>query len=660
MDPLQPADERRVPISPQLAFRVAVLGGIAFALFAVIFFRLWYLQVLSSTQYIQQADQNRQRNVAIPAPRGEITDRNGRPIAGTRETTAVEVSLNDLPVGADARRRLYRRLGHVLGMSGLRINRLVDEGRVRLPYADVTIKTDVTDDVRNYLAERQLQFPGVLEQAIYVRRYPLGDFAAQVLGYVGQISKPELKYARYRGVGQGTVVGQSGVEAEYDRYLRGTPGAQRIEVDATGHAQTTLSERLPIAGHRLRLTLDSGLQAEGEKAIQQGMALANGNGNPAQAGGFVALDPRNGQVLALGSYPTFDPNSFVRPLTIAEYQALLGVSSGGPSHLFNRAIDGQYPTGSTFKPISAMGGLMSGLITPGTTMGGGSCVTISGRQFCNAGHVDDGDLALQDALRVSEDTYFYELGAMANTTKRHGGVIQAMARRLGLGRSTGIDVPGEAPGNVPDPAWRAHQGVLEREYERKHHVPCCTISDGRPWSVGDNVNFATGQGDLEATPLQMAVVYSTLANAFMNNGYGTVVRPHIGLEVDDSQGALIQKIASRPARHVRMNPSDLAVVMAGLHDAASAPGGTSADVWTGWNQAAHPVYGKTGTAQHVNQADQSWYVCYIPDPKRPIVIAVTIEQGGFGAQAAAPAARLMAEQWFGQKLVVKAGTSLTL
>jgi penicillin-binding protein 2 len=236
---------------------------------------------------------------------------------------------------------------------------------------------------------------------------------------------------------------------------------------------------------------------------------------------------------------------------------------------------------------------------------------------------------------------------------REGSIIQRMAHRLGLGRPTGIDLPGEADGNVPDPAWRARQGRLERQCERTKHKASCGISDQRPWSVGDNVNLAVGQGDLLASPLQMAVAYSALENG------GRVVRPHLGLEVDDSTGTLIQRIAPPPSRTVSLNPTDLALVREGLHEAASAPGGTSADVWAGWDQNAHPIFGKTGTAQHINAADQSWYVSWSPDQARPIVIAVTIEQGGFGAQAAAPAARLMMSEWFHTKAQLVSGSSKT-
>jgi penicillin-binding protein 2 len=663
--PLEPAQhgEPRLPVSPQLALRVAVLGGLAMALFAIIFFRLWYLQVLTGEQYVLKADANIARDLPIAAPRGQILDREGQTIVSSRTTNAVQIVPSALPPAGAPRLAVYRRLGALLGMSAGRIEALVIKGRTALPYAPVTIKTDAGLGPLTELAERQQEFPGVVQQPVSIRDYLYGPMAAQVLGYVGQISEPELKLRAFRGVTQGTVVGQEGLEYYYDRYLRGKPGTQRVEVNALGYpVPSTLPPTAPLAGHSLKVSLSLPLQQEGEKALLEGMEHARAGAKPAVAGSFVAMDPRNGEVLALGSNPTFDPNKFAKPLTNAEYAALegkastAGSSEESPAPLTDRAVNGTYPTGSTFKPITAMGALEGGVISPGEGLGAGQCISVSTEQFCNSGKVDYGAVGLVEALKVSSDTYFFETGERANS---HGLVIQNMAKELGIGEKTGIDLPSEITGLVPTPAWRAKVAAEELACEHRRHVESCGISDGRPWSVGDNMHLAVGQGDLLTSPLQMAVAYSTLANAFMNNGEGKVVRPHIGLEVDDSQGRLVQALSYPPLRHVHLNYEDLGLVMEGIHEAASQQGGTSADVWTGWNQSEHPVYGKTGTAEHVNKEDQSWYMCFLPDPKRPIVIAVTVEQGGFGAETAAPIARLIASQWFGKPKRFVSGTSKT-
>jgi len=655
--------EPRVPVAPQLALRVAVLGGVAMVMFAIIFFRLWYLQVLSGEQYVQQANANRARELPIPAPRGKILDREGQPIVTSRTTNAVQIVPSALPPAGAPRLALYRRLGALLGLSAGRIEALVVKGRTAVPYAPVTIKTDAGKRVLIVLAERQNDFPGVVQQPISIRAYPYGEIAAQALGDVGQLNETELKLRAFHGVQQGTVVGQEGLEYYYDRYLRGRAGVQRVEVNAAGYpVPSSLAPTQPLAGHSLRVTLDLGLEKEGEKALLEGIEQARAGGKPAEAGAFVALDPRNGQVLAIGSYPGFDPNKFAKPLTTSEYEALEGKVNGrqeSPVRLTDRAVNGAYPTGSTFKPITAMGALEAGVISPSEGLGAGPCIFVSTQQFCNAGHADYGPVGLVDALRVSSDTYFFEVGERANS---HGNVIQEKAKELGIGEKTGIDLPSEITGTVPDRKWREHENQLELNCEHLTHRSSCGIvaEVSHQWSVGDNMHLAVGQGDLVTSPLQMAVAYSTLANAYRNNGEGTVVTPHLGLEIDEAKGGLVQSLSFPPARKVHLNYSDLSLVMEGIHDAASQPGGTSFDVWTGWDQAQHPVYGKTGTAERPPKEDQSWYMCYIADPNRPIVIAVTVEQGGFGAETAAPIARLLASQWFGKPKRFVAGTSKTL
>jgi penicillin-binding protein 2 len=488
--------------------------------------------------------------------------------------------------------------------------------------------------------------------------------AAQVLGTVGQVTKEELKLSGFRGVQQGTVVGQEGLEFYYDHYLRGQPGEQRVEVNAAGYpVPERLPESPPQSGYSLKVSLSLPLQRESEKALLEGIEHARAGGKPATAGAFVAMNPLNGEVLAIGSYPSFDPNKFAKPLTYAEFNALKGqAASGGEESLApltDRAVNGAYPTGSTFKPITAMGALEAGVINPSEDLGGGSCISVSTEQFCNAGDTDYGPVGLVEALKVSSDTYFFEVGRLANS---YGEVIQKMAHELGVGEQTGIDLPSEIEGVVPDRKWLAEENAAETKCQKEKHVPTCYIlsEPGAPWTVGYNMDLAVGQGALLTSPLQMAVAYSTLATAFRNGGYGTVVRPHLGLEIDGPQGRLVQALSYPPTRHVRLNETDVDLVMEGIHEAASEKGGTSADVWEGWDQEQHPVYGKTGTAEHVNKEDQSWYMCYIGDPTRPIVIAVTVPQGGFGAETAAPIARLIASQWFGKPKRFVAGTSKTL
>jgi penicillin-binding protein 2 len=671
------------PITPQLALRVAVLGVLAFALFGIVFFRLWYLQVLSGDQYLRQARDNRVRSLSIQAPRGAVLDRNGEPLIENRVATVVKLDPERLPVSerdaaatwgqqVTARTRRpkgkkgpqiaipaattpnlvlrFKRLGRALNMSPRTIQERVVRSLTLVPYASVTVKTDVPATVRNYLLERSAQFPGVDVQKVYLRRYPNKDLGAQLEGTVGEISPGELKLPRFRGVRQGTVVGKEGIERAYDRYLRGVDGAQRITVDALGRPKGTPQERDPIPGRALRTSLDLDLQRTGEAVLDRTIATG-----PGSAGAFVALDPRDGEVLAMGSNPSFDPAVLSRPITQKRLEQLFGPNAGSPR--FNRAIGGLYPTGSTFKPITAFAALSQGIITPSTPINDPGCIEIGAakQSFCNAGKEVNGTLSLPRAIQVSSDVFFYTLGRDLNPLE--GQPLQRMAHRLGLGETTGIDLPGEAAGNVPDRRWRAEVGDRERRCRKRRHIPLtaivgCGISDMRPWTVGDNVNLAVGQGDLQASPLQMAVAYGAIENG------GRVVRPHLGVAVEDQNGRELQKIDPGTARRVKMDPGARAAIMQGLH-AATSGDGTSADVFKGWNQKAFPVYGKTGTAERAGHGDQSWYVCFVPNKSRPIVLAVTVEDGGFGAEAAAPIARVMLAQWFGQKKEFIAGKSHT-
>lgn len=726
-------DDRRPPATPQLALRVATLGFIALALFAVVFFRLWYLQVLAGDQYLAEANQNRVRESVIQAPRGDIVDRNGEPIVDSRLANVVQLSPASLPdaeraaaaawgqqatrlarrwqagrrvrLRALARRRgpaaaselrrmrretpplpptpalapaleaRFRAIGRVVGMSAKTIHERVIRSLATLPYAAITLRIDVPRSMLDFLEERKAQFPGVVPDTLFLRRYPQKTLAAQLLGNVGEVSPEQLKEPRFRGVRQGTIVGKNGIELAYDRYLRGRDGARVLQIDALGNftRELTRARRNPVAGHNVKLSIDLGLQQAGQAALRRAIGAANGLGYPARAGAFVAMNPRSGEIYAMGSEPSFDPTIFTKPVSVAKFKALNSPASGAP--LFNRALQGLYPTGSTFKPITALAAMANGTITPAYSVNDHGCIRIGLQERCNAGKTSYGTVDLRNALKVSSDVYFYTLGILTNSARTE--VIQSMARRLGLGRRTGIDLPGEFAGNVPDWRWRRRIAAREAACRRKRGIPLgptfdvyvaaargCGISDMREWSIGDNVSLAIGQGDVQASPLQMAVAYSAIATG------GVVPRPHLGIEVDDSAGRLVQRISPPPARHVTIDAGARQAVLDGLQLAAGAPGGTSTGVWEGgkapWPKDRFPVYGKTGTAQtfdHGVEYDQSWYVCWVRDATRPgdpgIVIAVTVEKGGFGAETAAPAARLIAAKWFGQRGEFVAGTNRT-
>jgi penicillin-binding protein 2 len=594
-------NERRPTLTPQLAFRIAVIGGVALVMFAVIFFRLWYLQVLSGDNYVATAKSNSVREIKVQAPRGEIVDRHGVALVENRNSLSIKVTPDSLPTDRAEREAVYRRLARLLNLNPARLERRVSSELEALPYSKPTIKQDVDRRVVAYVLERQEQFPGVEAERDSLRLYPHGVVGAHLFGQVGEVSPDELKDQRFSDVALGDIVGKAGIEREYDRYLRGQNGAARVEVDALGKLTKTLKREPAVQGQQLRLSLDLGVQ----RVAQQ--ALAGGSGK----GAFAVMNVQNGEVLALGSQPSFDPNVFTKPITHKQLDALTSKDLGEP--LLDRAIQAGYPTGSTFKLITATAALESGHITPSTPLSDPGSLTVGGIEFANTGHTPHGVLSLVEALTVSSDVFFYQLGRDMN---EKGMPLQTWAHRLGIGRKTGIDLPSEEPGTLPTPAWR------DALYKDK-------LTD-RPWSVGDNINLSVGQGDLLSNPLQMAVAYAAIANG------GRVLRPRLGLRIEDATGRARQDLDAPTARRVKISKENRDAILEGLYGAANAPGGTSTPVFAGF---PIPIAGKTGTAEHTGKPDQSWYVALAPYPNPKYVVAVTDEAGGFGADTAAPMTR---------------------
>jgi penicillin-binding protein 2 len=701
-------EERIRPITPQLAWRVAVLGGVAFVLFGIVFFRLWYLQVLTGEQAVSVARGNHFRKIRIEAPRGDIVDKNGVKLVTTKVAAVVQMVPTELPNAvqdqaddyrkalsaserarltaadrrdaferqlrddgrrntkaerADLRRlrraarkakpipvpalpaseeklaRVYRRMSRVIGVSPRTIHARVIRGIADAPYSNVTIRTDVPRAEFNYMREHAELFPGVAVEKRYLRRYPHDKLAAQLFGTVSEVTAAQLKEKRHKKLPQGTRIGQSGLEETYDRYLRGTDGFTRVAVNAFGVRDDRRRAKVkePVQGERLKLTLDYDLEKAGDEALSRAIAASPYGAN---AGAYVAMDPRDGSILAIGSQPGFDANLFAKPFSQKTYDYLTSDETGAP--LLDRATESGYPTGSTFKPITALATMGAGLVTPETVINDSGHFKLGTQEYQNARGASYGALRMSDALKVSSDIFFFTLGAEAND---RGPIIQREARRLGFGHRTGIDIPGEAPGLVPDSRWRDEEFAKYKACTEKAHLTIGTTAAlfkcggiERIWTPGDNVNLAVGQGDLQATPLQLAVAYAALENG------GTVVRPHLGKSIEDGLGRTIQQLRVKPRRRVHMDPTDRATILDGLRRAANEPKGTSADVWAGWT--GPTVYGKTGTAERGLNPDQSWYACFVRDAGRPIVVVVTVERGGFGAETAAPAARLILSQWF--------------
>jgi penicillin-binding protein 2 len=607
------SDELGPEMSNKLALRVAVFGGVALALFVVLFFRLWFLQVLNGDKYLAEAKNNRTHEFRVSAPRGEILDRNGKILVSNRISLALQVSPDKLPEDPRERRAELAQLAKLTHSTLPQVRKTIREQLKLAAGAPVTLRRDVGNFLVFYMQENQDRFPGVSVQRVFVRRYPHGTLAAHIVGNVGEVNEEELKEPSYRRLEPGDEIGKDGVEDTYDHFLRGTPGIERIQVDALGQPTRNgqLVSQPPVPGDNLKLSIDADVQEAGEAAMAS-FGLR---------GGFVTMDVHTGEILALGSYPTFDPSVLTPPMTQAQVNALYRDEVLAP--LTDRAIAGLYPTGSTFKPITAIAALESGNLTPGEVIYDPGQLVVGDQVFTNAGEAANGSVSLVSALEVSSDVFFYTLGLRMWDS----GDLQHWAHALGIGRPTGIDLPGAEESLLPSQHWR-NQLYKEGETER-------------PWSAGDNVQLATGQGDLQTNPLQMAVAYAALANG------GTIVTPHVGLQVDDAKGRVLKEFDPAPRRHVRMDQEYREDILEGLHDAAQNGSGTSFDVFGSF---PIPVAGKTGTAQRPPYEDQSWYGVLAPYPNPRIVTFVTMEEGGFGAEAAAPAARTILEAYFADQL----------
>ena len=617
-------------MNPEMShLRLSVLGVVVISLFAALFSRLWYLQVMDTNSFQVAAKANQVRIVYEPAPRGRILDRNGAVLVDNRFRFVVTLSRQAAVQNPD----VVTRLAALLNISVDEVKKRTDDVRFS-PYKPIPVAEDVTKETAIYLREQHLDFPGVEVTRVAERIYPQGTLAAQVLGNVGQVTSDELKSLRSEGYREGDEIGRAGIERAYEKYLRGEPGVTKLAVDASGTVLpvTLGSPKRPVPGRDVQLTIDAGVQRLAEDSLAKGLAAAHGSYDKDQrkkfvapAGAAVVLDPNDGSVLALGSYPTYDPSVFVGGVKQAVFDDLRKPENHFP--LNNRAIQGQYPPGSTFKLFAALAGLDKGIIDPRTTIDDEGTFTLKnclGERciYHNAGGLRNGKVNLSRAVTVSSDVFFYQLGAAFwGKNPRNDTSMQDEAKLFGLGSRTGIPLLGEQPGRVWTPADR----------QRNHKNAPKAFPEGN-WRTGDNVNLAIGQGDLAITPLQLASAYGAFATG------GNLAPPRIAARVLDPQGRPVADLPSTPARKIAL-PSGADAISSGLQGAVSDPKGTAYPAFAGFPLASYPIAGKTGTAQVPPLQDTALFVSYGPLPQPKYVVAVVMEESGFGGSAAAPVAR---------------------
>jgi len=639
-------------------FRLTVVGVVVFALFSALFARLWFLQVGSSQSYAAQAERNRVRTIREPAIRGSIVDRHGTAIV---QNTLVDTLIVQRGITEEERAITVKNLAGVLGVAPTAIEAELDSPKYSV-YEPVPILQKAPRETVTYVLEHPELFPGVSAERQSVREYPMrldnGDpVAAHLLGYVASINKQEYKIHKGEDYSPNDMIGKQGIEQLFESELKGKPRERKLEVDSRGRLVGEASVQEAVPGNDVKLTIDATVQEVAENSLLQGMNAARGfrdadSGSflKADGGSVIVMNAETGDIVALASAPTFDIGKFTTGIPAEEYQQYTDPASNFP--LINRAVQGLYAPGSTFKPFSAYAGLKDNLHSPDGTLfddqftfydqgfikfGGGG--TVEERQ--NARRQANGIVDLDRALTVSSDVFFYNVGLMywqdygrrdeGNTdpnAPQYG--IQRVAHLFGFGKATGSDLPGESKGRVPDLPFKLALNVGN------------TDPGSHLWLPGDSMNLAVGQGDVLVTPMQLAVAYAALANG------GTVVTPRLAQEVLKGGSTLgtpesVRKLPEQPSHKIDLDPKLVDSVKPGLVGALCSPEGTASGAFG--DLPCGTVMGKTGTAQVPNKQDTALFVMVTPpqvDPANPqpqYVIVVVVEQGGFGGSVAAPIAR---------------------
>jgi penicillin-binding protein 2 len=611
------------PSAPRTVVRLRVVGVIVAATFSLMFVRLWYLQVLDTKGFAQAVTANQVRNVEVPAPRGLILDRTGQTtLVGNQVTEDITLSR----VAAQQNPAVVGQLGALLGIPPSQIQGDLANPQYSL-YKPVPILENAPMSDVLYISEHSSQFPGVSATADTNRTYPMGQTGVQMLGYVGQIQPAELASSGNQGYQLGDLYGQSGLENEYESYLRGVPGVQHVEVNAQGQVVGSLGQSRVSPGADLVTNIDAGLEQTLQQALDSQIASLHG---ASHSGAAIALDPQTGAVLALVSSPTYDPTWWTpNGISTDHYKQ---IESNGSNE--NLVIDGLYTPGSTFKLATATAALQDGLISPGYYYNDTGSFTIPGCTATGAGcatfHDNEGEIGgevnVTKALTISSDIFFYNLGVTFWDDYKSNGKygetpIQDAANALGYGEVTGIDLPGETHyARVDSPQ------VVAREHAQDPK----DYPNGQ-WFTGNNLEMAFGQGGTVVTPIEQAVAYATFANG------GTRYAPEIAAGVvDPVTHKVVKRFAPKVTGHVAYTPDNYQALLNGFEGAVYDPKGTAYGVFNNLPP-SFKIAGKTGTATvQEGQNANSWFVGWGPLPDPRYLIAVVVQGGGYGSSAAAP------------------------
>ena len=576
--------------------RLRVLGGLIVLIIAVLIGRAGYLQVYEGEYYASLADGNRIRIIPASAPRGTFYDRNGELLVTNRPGFTVSLLPLTAPISDDVKQRISD-LVHVP------VEEINEKIAAHNGFNPIRIKSDVTPDIVSIIEEQKDNYPGVVIEVQPIRYYIYKQQGAHTFGYVSEINDEELAKKKDEGYKSGDIIGKFGLEKVYDKELRGADGGEQVEVDVSGKPVAILGRKDPVPGDDLVLTIDKNLQLAAEKAVDEQLAQIH-----ASAAAAVVMNPQTGEILAMVSRPAFDPNAFAHGISTKYWNQL----NTNPFHpMDNKTITGEYPPGSTFKIVTGTAALTEGVVTPEEK------ILDTGHHWIIPKGNSEGEalgwINFREALAHSDNVYFYEMGNRLGIDR-----LEKYARMFGLGARTGIDLPYEADGLVAN-----------RRYKEKN------FEDGE-WYLSETFDAAIGQGFNLVTPLQAAMVMSQIA------ADGKRYKPHLVNRIVAPDGSTVKEFEPELLSKLDVPENVIKLVQDGLHDVTKY--GTAASSFRGFNI---DIAGKTGTAENSHGRDHGWFVAYGPFDNPNIVVAVIVEQGGFGSQSAVPIGRKILEAAFG-------------
>jgi penicillin-binding protein 2 len=655
-------------VIPASRRRLAVLHVLLAALLIGLGIRVWNVQIAKGASYASLASQDQVRSLIVPAVRGMIVDDRGQPLVDNRSTLVIAVNMAELSRQPDGGAAELRKLAHLLRMRASLLAKKVRLCTVGVsqpcwpgsPYQPIPVAEHVPDQVGLQVLESQREFPGVTAQVQPVVNYPQpsGTDTAQVLGYLQPITSQEVKQFGLPVTGFSGVdlVGQSGLEQQYERQLRGRPGEKKVAVNAVGAVTGTISQIQPQPGDDLVTSINAQVQHDAETALAAAIHRTQAQGNPGATSGAAVVMTTTGRVIAMASYPTYNPSIWGGGISGQEFKALFGTRDGEP--ILNRATQGQYAPGSTWKVTTTTAAVAAGYSINGQYSCPGS-VKIGGRTFHNDNPGSSGYMSFHQALVVSCDTVFYQLAndiwlkdhrSADVVTSPHAPVqeMQKMELGWGFGKNTKVDLPEENPGTVPTREWLYYfyqqykktwckYGRQNGTYVQRIEYEDCRT--GNVWTPGQAVDASIGQGYVNVTPLQLARAYAALANG------GTLYSPRVGAALLGSNGKTVRRITPPVDGHIPVSKGVLAYIRNALTDVITQ--GTAASAFRGFPLGKLQIAGKTGTAQVVGKVATSVFASFAPASHPKYVVVVMIPDSGFGADVSAPAVRQIWDGMYG-------------